>query len=168
MRITLLLLFFYCVAWAQPPVMELQSYGFDPIEVSIPSISNDKLIKLTQSWAREYNFGKNTVDITELTDNSLTISSFKKNAFYYRNYGEVFYFRIHYTMKIEFSQNSYRLSFNVGDIYTDGNVLIEYKLPDYFDSSGKLKDGYSALDDSLEKTVNNIVQSHYDFIVNYR
>ena len=168
MKVTLLFILFFCQTWAQPPLMELQPYGFDAIDLTIPTTPNDKLLSLSKNWAQEYNFQKGPVDVTDVTDNSMTISAFKKHAFYYHNRGDVFDFRIHYTIKLTFYQDSYTLQFNVGDIYTDGDVLIEYKLPDYFESSGELKDGYSQLDESLQKTVNDIVNSHYNFIINFR
>ncbi|KGO79070.1 hypothetical protein Q763_15290 [Flavobacterium beibuense F44-8] len=167
-KITLLILFICTTAGAQPPVMEVHANGFDPVEVSIPSIPVDLFIKATDTWAYEYNRLKSPVDVTAVTANTITISAYKKNAFYYRNRGEAFFYKIRYTMTITFHVNSYTLDFKVGDIYTDGDVLVEYKLPDYFTSSGKLKDGYNMLDESLQKTVNDIVNSHYNFIIKYQ
>ena len=167
-KITLLILFICTTIKAQPPLMELHSNGFDPVEVSIPSIPVELFIKATDTWAYEYNRLKSPVDVTNVTANTITISAYKKNAFYYRNRGEAFFYKIHYTMTITFHVNSYTLDFKVGDIYTDGDVLVEYKLPDYFTSSGKLKDGYNMLDESLQKTVNDIVNSHYNFIIKYQ
>lgn len=164
-KITLLLLFICTTAGAQPPVMEVHANGFDPIEVSTPSIPVDLFMKATDTWAYEYNRLKSPVDVINTTANSITIRAYKKNAFFYRNRGEAFYYKIRYTMTITFHGNSYTIDFKVGDIYTDGDVLVKYKLPDYFTSSGKLKDGYEMLDKSLQKTVNDIINSHYDFII---
>lgn len=164
-KITLLLLFICTTAGAQPPVMEVHANGFDPIEVNIPSIPVELFMKATDTWAYEYNRLKSPVDVINTTANSITIRAYKKNAFFYRNRGEAFYYKIRYTMTITFHGNSYTIDFKVGDIYTDGDVLVKYKLPDYFTSSGKLKDGYEMLDKSLQKTVNDIANSHYDFII---
>ncbi|MEE1899730.1 hypothetical protein V1389_15390 [Flavobacterium rakeshii] len=164
-KITLLLLFICTTAGAQPPVMEVHANGFDPIEVSTPSIPIELFMKATDTWAYEYNRLKSPVDVTNTSANSITIRAYKKNAFFYRNRGEAFYYKIRYTMTITFHDNGYTIDFKVGDIYTDGDVLVKYKLPDYFTSSGKLKDGYEMLDKSLQKTVNDIVNSHYDFII---
>jgi len=166
------LLLFTTLAMAQPPKLELTPRGFEPIEVSIPATQNEKLIEVTKAWALEYNNRglkeDRGYDASDVTENSITISAFKKNAFYYRERGEAFEHRIRYSMKITFSQNRYTLAFTVNDIYGDSNSLLEYKLPDYFTSEGKLKEGYTGLDTSLEETVNNIVKSHYNFILNFR
>ncbi|MNK06552.1 hypothetical protein D3C87_244510 [compost metagenome] len=151
---------------AQPPTMELNPNGFDPITVSIPEIRTERLIDATKTWAPDFNQRQKGYDITDVTSNSLTISAFKKNAFFYRNLGERFQYTIKYSMKITFYNGSYTLLFTVTDIYADDDKLVSYKIPDYFTASGQLKDGYSDLKPSLEKTVNNIVTSHYNYIIN--
>ena len=167
-KVLFILLLIGAMAAAQPKLMQLQPYGFEPIEVAIPATPNEKLVEVTNSWAQEYNRREDGADITEVTANSITISAFKKNGFFYRNRGEAFEHRIRYTMKFTFYENGYNLVFTVNDIYVDNNVLLEYKLPDYFNSEGKLKEGYENIKPSLENTVNAIVQSHYDFLIHFR
>ncbi|WP_294822514.1 hypothetical protein [uncultured Flavobacterium sp.] len=161
-------LFLSAAALAQPPKMELKPNGFDPIEVSIPATPNEKLIEITKAWAQEFNRREEGADITEVTLSSLTVSANKRNGFFYRNRGEAHEHKIRYSMKIAFYENRYTLAFTVNDIYADGDKLIDYKLPDYFTSAGKLKEGYTDLKPSLERTVNDIAASHYNFIINFR
>lgn len=155
-------------ALAQPPKMELKPYGFDPIDVALPDTPNDKLIEVTKAWAYEFNKREQQVDITDVTANSMTVSAYKRNGFYYRSRGEAHEHKIRYTMKIAFYGSRYTLAFTVEDIYADGDALIDYKLPDYFTSAGNLKEGYTDLRESLERTVNDIVTSHYNFMINFR
>lgn len=164
----LIFLFLAAAALAQPPKMELKPNGFDPIEVAIPATPNEKLIEITKAWAQEANRSERGADVTEVTENSLTVSAYKRNGFYYRDRGETHNHRIRYSMKITFYENRYTLAFTVNDIYTDGDKLVSYKLPDYFTSEGKIKEGYTDLKPSLERTVNDIVTSHYNFIINFR
>lgn len=168
LRLLYMFLLLPVVTLAQPS-LELGPSGFAPITVSIPATPNDKFIELTRSWAQEYNRGNNRgYDITDVTDNSITITSYKKNAFYYRDRGESFNHSIGYTMKLDFAEGSYTVAFSVNDIYVDNDKLLNYKIPDYFTDEGRLKDGYTALDTSLEKNVNEIVMSHYNFLLNFR
>jgi len=162
----------FSISYAQPPVMKLSQGGYEPVEVSIPATGNDKLIELTKSWAlererRDPDRGKRS-DITEVTDNSITVSGYRRNAFFYRNLGETFEHRIDYSIKLIFKENSYTLAFTVTQIYTDSDVAVKSGLADYFTPDGTLKEGYTALDTSLNKTVNEMVQSHYNFIINHR
>ncbi|MEL1244176.1 hypothetical protein AAEO56_07895 [Flavobacterium sp. DGU11] len=164
----LLFLLFSITALAQPPKMELQPYGFDPVDVSIPATQNDKLVEITKAWVQEYNRREKGADVSNVTENTITVSAFKKNGFFYRNRGQAFEHKIRYTMKITFHEDRYTLAFSVDDIYANGDALAKYKIPDYFNSSGVLKDGYTDLEPSLERTVNDIVTSHYNFILNFR
>lgn len=165
----LLCLFAIIPANAQPPVLELTSHGFEPVTATIPATPNDKLIEISRAWAAEANRRqKRGYDITEVTDSSMTISAFRKNAFFFRNNGEMFEYTIRYSMILNFSTSNYTLKFIVSDIYTSDDVLVKYKLPDYFASNGNLKEGYDDLKPSLERTVNELVTSYHDFIVNFR
>lgn len=163
----ILFLFIAGIAIAQPQ-MVLMPYGFDPVEVQIPSISQEKFIELSKSWAAEFNRGQKGYDVSDVTSNSLTITAYKRNAFFYRNLGETFQYTIRYSMKLSSYDTYYKLVFTVTDIYANDDVLINYKIPDYFSSSGQLKDGYSDIKPSLEKTVNYIAASHYSAIASFK
>lgn len=168
LRLLYLFLLLPVVTLAQPS-LELGPSGFAQITVSIPATPNDKLIELTGSWAQEYNRGNSRgYDITDVTDTTITITSYKKNAFYYRDRGESFNHSIGYTTKLNFKEGNYTVAFSVNDIYVDNDKLLDYKIPDYFTAEGRLKDGYTGLDTSLEKNVNEIVLSHYNFLLNFR
>ncbi|MDV6168013.1 hypothetical protein R1T16_06225 [Flavobacterium sp. DG1-102-2] len=163
-----LLCFIVAITVQAQPNLELTSRGFEPVEAEVPSTPNEKLITTSENWAREFNRRQKGVDITGVTANSMSISAFKKNAFFIRSKGEMYEYTIHYTIKLKFNVSSYTLQFNVNDIYTDADKLVKYKLPDYFTSDGSLKEGYSELKPSLERTVNEIVTSHYNYLINFR
>ena len=167
-KIAYILFFITGICTAQPPTMELEPNGFDPVVVNIPLTPNEKLIAVSRDWALEFNRSQRGADITNVTENSMAITAYKRNAFYYRNRGFVYEFSITYTMLITFDEDSYTLNFKINDIYSDTDSLIESKIPDYFTPAGNLKEGYEALDESLEVTVNDIVKSHYNFIINFR
>lgn len=166
--LTLLCFFAFAIAKAQAPILELTPKGFDIVEATIPDIPNDKAIELSKAWASDTNRMKKGYDASQVTPNSMVISAFKKNAFFIRNKGETFNYTIQYSMKLSFQTNSYTLHFVVNDIYTDDDVLVKYKLPDYFTAEGDLKDGYETIKPSLERTVNDIVTSYHNFLMNYR
>ena len=167
-RLLCLVMLLPAIAFGQPS-LQLEPSGFALVTVSIPTTLNEKLIDLTRAWAQEYNRrNKQGYDVLDVTDNTLTISSYKKNACYYRDRGESFNLSVNYTMQFTFSENSYTLAFTVTDIFADNDKLLEYKIPDYFTPEGRLKEGYDELDNSLEKNVNDIARSHYNFLVNFR
>lgn len=169
MRSALCMLAFICTAFAvaQPPRMELTPAGFAPITVNFPDTLPEKLVDLTNNWAYEYNLRQGGHDATNVTGNTITITANRENAFYYRERGEAFDHEIRYEMHFTFNQGSYTLKFTVVDIYSR-DKLLEYNIPNYFTSEGRLKEGYEELEPSLETTVNNIVRSHYNYMINYR
>ena len=152
--------------WAQPPQVELSRTGFPAVDVSIPNTPNEKLVDLTKNWALE-TYKRGNFDVTDVTDNTVTISAVERRAFFYRNKGEGFDHDIRFDMKFTFSDNRYTVNFTVRQIFADG-VRIEYAVPDYFTSDGKLKEDYDEVKPSLEATVNKILRSHYNFILNFR
>ena len=56
-----------------------------PVASETPKKQLDQLIQLSKSWAPYYT--KNSYDVFEVTENSLTIETLKENAFYYYNIG---------------------------------------------------------------------------------
>jgi len=166
--LSLLCFFVLTFAHAQPPALELTPRGFEPVQVTIPATPNEKLIEISRAWAAGMKRNNKGVDVTDVNENAMTISAFKKNAFFIRNKGEMFEYTIRYSMKLNFYNTYYTMQFIVSDIYTDVDVLVKYKLPDYFNAEGNLKEGYADLKPSLERTVNELSASYYEFIVNYR
>lgn len=159
--------FFIAVtAFAQPPKVELSPSGFPRVDVSIPDTKNEKLIELSKSWALE-TYKRGGYDVTDVTENSMVISAIEKRAFFYRNKGEGYDHDINFEMRLSFYGNRYSVQLFVKQIFADG-VKIEYTIPDYFTSEGKLKEGYNDVKPSLENTANRILKSHYNFITNYR
>jgi hypothetical protein len=156
----------FIIVKAQPPQAELSRTGFPAVDVSIPATPNEKLVDLTKNWALE-TYKRGNFDVSEVTDNTVTISAVERRAFFYRNKGEGFDHDIRFDMKITFSGNRYTVNFIIKQIFADG-VRIEYNIPDYFTSDGKLKEDYEEVKPSLEATVNKIIRSHYNFILNFR
>jgi hypothetical protein len=158
-----LFIFSVAVSLAQPK-LELTPNGFPPIEIPKPNKTPEKLIEASKGWADYYN--KKEHDVYDVTENSFSIDAMKENAFFYRNLGETFQFRIKYTLKVEFLEKALRLSFIVKEIYTK-QTLTKTTVSDFFTPDGKLKDDYEEAKPSLERTANDIAKSYADFISRY-
>lgn len=173
-KFCLTLLLFCTIGHAQPPRLELEPRGFAPVEVQIPLTANEKLIEVTKAWAGEYNNRRSIGnrrgghDITNVTANALTVHAYKRNAFFYRERGQAFNHSIDYSLNLTFYETYYTVEFTVDNIYIDNDKRIESGITDYFNSEGKLKEGYDELEASLEANVNEIVLSHYNFLINFR
>ena len=156
-------------AIAQPARLEMVAGAFAPVTARIADTPSDKFLDMTRNWAEEFNRRQgSSYDISGVTENSVTVSAYKKNAFFYRNKGEPFDFRIRYDMKIDFTRTEYTVTFTVKEIYGKNDEVIQSTIGDYYTSDGSLKEGFADVEKSLEATVNNIVTSHYNFIKNFR
>ena len=160
-NITLLyFLFFSSLLFAQPK-FELTPQGFNTVEIPRPNLVNEQLMENTRTWAGSYN--KKKYDIFDVSENSVTIDAVKENAFYYRNVGETFYFKIVYSMKLTFGIENITADFSVKEIFQK-KTLVQSKITDYFAPDGKLKEDFEEVKPSIEQTANNILNSYMSFI----
>jgi len=142
----------------------LPNGNFPPVEEMIKPMTNEKFIDATRLWIGEFSRGE--YDITEVTENSLTIDAFRDNAFMYTNRGESFLYKIKYQMTITKTGNKYAATFKVTEIHTKKTIL-ESTMSQYFTSEGKLKEGFEEVKPSMDRTVNIIFGSFYNYISTY-
>ena len=152
----LFLILFNSVCFAQDK-FELTPTGLNPVEISRPSKTNEQLIETARAWADSYN--RREYDIYDVTENSISIDGMKDNAFYYRNVGETYSFRIKYGLKLTFGTNSITMTYFVKEIYQK-KTLIKSTIADYFTSDGELKEDFEDVKPSLEQTANNLLKSY--------
>jgi len=160
-KITLLYLLFFGTILAAQPKFELTPQGFAPVEIPRPQTVNEKLIEITRSWADSYN--KREYDIYDVTENSMTVDAVRENAFYYRNVGETFYYKIVYSLKLTFGTNTITAAFSVKEIFQK-KTPVQSTIADYYTSDGKLKEDFEDIKPSLEQTANGILYSYSTFI----
>ncbi len=164
MKLKILKLFFvfFTVASLAQPKLELNPNGFQTIELNTPNRSTENLIQMSRAWAPFYN--KKGYDVSDVTQNSLTISARKNNAYYFLNQGETYFFDIHYILKVNFKpNNTYTLSFIVNEIY-DNQQLLKTTVASFFSPDGKLKEDFEKVKPSLEKTANDIAKSFINYV----
>ncbi len=152
----------FSLANAQP-VLELTPEGFAAVALKRPPVPDERLLELAQSWPAFYYKGREPYDIYDVTPNSLKIDGFKDNAFHYRNLGEVFQYRIKYTMAITFRAETVEVQITIKETYADRNITT-LTVADFFAPDGRLKEDYRDAKPSLELTVNKLVRSFNGFI----
>lgn len=142
--------------------LELTPQGFQPLEIKTPNKPLDQLIQASKAWAEYYN--KNGYDVSDVTENSLTIEAKIDNAYHTYNVGVKYNYDIKYRLKIVFKENKkYSLSITVKEIYTK-NVLTKITTADFFTTDGKVKNDFRDAKPSLENTINKIIKSYPSFI----
>lgn len=159
--LTLLFVLSFMNSWSQA-VAEMTPKGFAPVSFATPPKTLEKLIEASKSWAATYN--KDGFDVTDVTENSLTISGLKKYACYYWNLGVRYDYNIRYTLKITFEKdNNGKIVFNAKEFYAN-NVLTKTTIADFFTPDGQLKEDFKDVKPTLEATVDRMVQSYVNFI----
>lgn len=143
--------------------LELTPSGFDKAIVERPALPDERLLELSQSWPAFFYKGREPYDVYDVTPNSLKIDGYRDNAFHYRNLGEVFQYRIKYTMDIRFTATAIEVTYTIKDIYADRNIT-KLTVADFFAPDGRLKDDYRDAKPSLELTMNKLLRSYIGFI----
>lgn len=151
---------FAATAFSQP-LTQLNPDGFTAVEFARPNRTNEKLLELSKAWAADYN--KDGFDVYDVTENSVSIDGFRKNAFFYRNVGESFYHNITYSINVTFQDKVCTILFSVKDIYAK-KTLLTTTVAEYFTTDGKLKEDMDDVKPSLESTANKILKSYISFI----
>jgi hypothetical protein len=155
-------LFFFVTLSSAQTTIELTPQGFASIEMKTPDKPLDQLITASKSWASVYN--KKGADVSEVTENSLTVDAKIVNAYYTYNVGVKYNYDIEYTLKIEFQSNkTYTMRISVKDIYTE-NIVVKTKTADFFTAEGKVKDDFKDAKPSLENSINKVLKSYVNFI----
>ena len=161
--ITLVLLCITSVVFSQIK-MEMTPKGFATVKIDRPAKTLEKLIEKTQSWASYYNRNNRySFDVYDISENTVSIDAFKENAFYYRNRGEAYQHRIKYSMRVEFIESFYTITFAVKDIYS-GNNITKLTVAEFYASDGRLKEDYEEVKPSLEYTANSIINDFATFL----
>jgi hypothetical protein len=138
--------------------------GFLPISYETPRRTNEKLIEAVKSWAHTHN--KKGYDIYDVTENALSIDTWKTNTYFFRHLGERYDYNIRYTLKVVFnSDKTYTLTFSLKEVYAK-EILVKTKLADFYTSDGKLKEDFEEVKPTLENTVSKILKSVSSFIAN--
>lgn len=138
--------------------------GFLPLNYKTPAKPLEKLIELSKAWAGFYN--KDGYDVTEVTENSLTVTALKLTACYYYNLGVRYDYNVRYTLKINFKKDqTFTILFTPMEFYAN-EVLTKTKISDFFTPDGKLKNDFKDVKPSLEITGEKIVKSYLNFISN--
>jgi len=159
LKITLLLFTVICQAQTK---LVLTPKGFGTVELKTPNKPLDDLIDASKAWVPFFNRG--SYDITEVTQNSMTIDALYENAYYYYNVGVKYNNDIRYSLKVAFlPDHTYTLTLSVKEIYTK-NVLLKTTVSDFFTQDGKVKDDFRDAKSSIESTVNRIIKSYSGFI----
>ena len=162
-KLCLLIIFLPFFSLAQEWTV-LRPDGFAPVTIPKPDKPIEEIVESSKFWADSFNRNeRESFDVYDVTQSGLKIDAFRENAFFNRDRGRIFNFRIRYTLTVTFKDSVCTILFSVPEIYTE-RTLTKIQLSDFFAADGRLKDDYDEAKPSLEKTVNRIIRSYAAYI----
>ncbi|RZJ34185.1 MAG: hypothetical protein EOO51_10920 [Flavobacterium sp.] len=162
-KLFLLIIFVPLIGLAQEWTV-LRPDGFVPVTIPKPNKPIEDIVESSKFWADSFNRNeREAFDVYDVTENGLKIDGFRENAFFNRDRGRIFNYRIRYTLTVTFKDSICTILFSVPEIYTE-RTLTKIELSDFFASDGQLKTDYDEAKPSLEKTANRILRSYAAYI----
>ena len=133
--------------------------GIEPIVQPIEYISSEQGFIKTEEWIN-YNYKKASAVLGSSIENKLIrFTGIEKKFASTLSYT----YDLEYTIRIEFKDNKYR--FSVDQIKSGyQGTFTEIKLSDYYKNNGKIRGAYEEYIDGIEKTLNLINTSIYNYL----
>jgi hypothetical protein len=145
------------------PKLNLTNKGVSPIIINVDSTNAQQLYKRSLDWINDVYKNPKSVVKADITNEKLRVNGVAKNAYFFKSLGMKTEFDIEYTLDLEFKDNRFRLTYTVESVYFS-NEKSSFPYNEYFNNEGELRKSYKDVKPSLEKTMNDLVLSIYDFI----
>ena len=133
--------------------------GIEPVVQPTENISSEKGFIKTEEWIN-YNYKKASAVLGSSIENKLIrFTGIEKNFASSLGYN----YDLEYTIRVEFKENKYR--FSVDQIKSGyQGAFTEIQISDYFKNNGKIRGAYEEFINGIEKTLNLINTSIYNYL----
>jgi len=158
-------LFISTIALSQVPKLELNAKGIEPLVVNVAITPASTIYAKTISWLEKNYDNPDKIIVSRDENKELNIKAVEPKVWTANRIGVDSDYGIEYTLKIQFKDGKYRITYNLGNFEKDGKKLdTSYK--DLFRKhDGSIKYGYNNAVAGIEEHLNKKVQSLYDFIL---
>jgi hypothetical protein len=144
---------------SQTTKISIKDGSIEPLVLSIDSISAEKGYKKTLEWLN-YNYkSADAVKGSSIENKFVRFTGIKPN--FATSFGYVY--DLEYTIMVEFKDNRYR--FVVEQLRSGvSGVFANFRLSDYYKSTGEPRKAYKSFTDGIEQTINDINASLYNYL----
>lgn len=146
------------------PNLRLTQNGVSPIVVEAQNYSASDLYNKSLNWIKETYKSPETVLKADIVNEKIRLDGYVKDAWWYKSLGVELHYDMEYTVEISFKDGRYRFEYVVGDSYTDNGVRILFNYKTWYNKDGELKKSFVPALSSIEKTMNSLSQSFYDYV----
>jgi len=152
-------------AFGQVPKLELTRNGVEPAVINVDIITASDIYARTLRWLEDNFDNPDNVIVANLENKELSIKAVEPKVWTPTRIGEDTDYGIEYTLKIEFRDGRYKVTYNLGNFEKDGKKLsTTYK--DLFKKfDGSVKHNYDAAVAGIESKLNKKTESLYNYIM---
>jgi len=163
-KLILITLLISSAAFSQVPKLELTAKGVEPLVLTVDATPASSIYAKTMAWLEKNYKNPDSIIVNNSENKELNIKAIEPKVWTANRIGVDSDYGIEYTLKIEFKDGKYRITYNLGNFEKDGKKLsTSYK--DLFRKyDGSVKYSYGGAVAGIEKKLNKKVQSMYDFI----
>ncbi|MEQ3501124.1 DUF4468 domain-containing protein [Tenacibaculum sp. SSH1-16] len=161
-KLLLLPILFFAISTScqEIPQLKLSRDGIKPIIVEVKGMKAPEIYNNALNWVQEYYNTPDYVLKANIPNKKIRVNGLEKNAWWYKALGSKMYYDIEYNLEISFKEGKYRFYI---DIKNANSVGTGYKT--FFKKkTGKVKRAAKDAVPSLEKTINNLSLSFYNYV----
>lgn len=161
--ITALLFGFYTNA-QEIPQLKLTPSGVEAIVVQTDSLKANELYSKALNWVQTTYKNPDKVLKSKIENESIRIDGFAENAWMYKTFVMTMFYNMDYTVEISFKDGKYRFEYRIGQFYGDNGQRILFDYSTFYKKDGTIRSVYADAPPSLEKTMNELSQSFYNYV----
>ena len=153
------------VAFSQVPKLELTPNGVEPAVINVAVMPASAIYAKTINWLENNFDNPDDVMVANIENKEISIKAVEPKVWTPNRIGQDTNYDMAYTLKIEFKEGRYRISYELGNFEVDGKKLsTTYK--DLFKKfDGSIKYNLEGAVVGIENKLNNKTESLYNFIM---
>jgi len=164
-KLVILSLLISTVAFSQVPKLELTPNGVEPAVINVAVMPASAIYAKTINWLENNFDNPDDVMVANIENKSISLKAVEPKVWTPNRIGQNTNYDMAYTLKIEFKDGRYRVSYELGNFEVEGKKLTtSYK--DLFKKfDGSIKYGLDGAVVGIENKLNDKTESLYNFIM---
>ncbi|MDX1278381.1 DUF4468 domain-containing protein [Oceanihabitans sediminis] len=147
------------------PQLKLTPDGVEPIVVEVEGMSASEIYQKALDWVKESYKNPEEVLKAKFKGQKIRLNGYKSSAWWHKSVGYTHYMNMDYTLEISFKDGRYRFDYIIGQFYLDGGQKTLYSYDAFYrKKDGSVKRSYTDAVPSLEKTMNDLSLSFYNYV----
>jgi len=151
-------------AYSQVPKLELNANGMEPLVIVDAISPASTMYAKTINWLEQHYDNPDNIIVSRTENKEINIKSVEPKVWVANRIGVDTNYDIQYSLKIEFKDGKYRITYNLGNFEKNGEKLNTTYKDLFVKYNGKIKYGYDNAVAGIEDHLNKKVQSLSDFI----